>query len=187
MGLGLDLDPSARWWGWLGLGLGGIGASGARVSPQLWWCAPPRPASRAEAIAGAGEVPRPRLVRWQFGSGRARERGGGERWSGDEGIFFFFFFRRKLGRADLAGAGRGGIRAVGAASGRMGWLETFRLRESLRGRGRLGFTGLWGTGNCHVGSWCWRRRLSEQVDTAVAGSRACGFGNRVLFSRERER
>jgi hypothetical protein len=32
----------------------------------------------------------------------------------------------------------------------------------------------------------WGRNLSEQVDTAFGGSRACGFGSRVLFSRERE-
>jgi hypothetical protein len=60
--------------------VGGMGSSGARVSPQLWWCPPPRPARREEAIGGAGEVPRARLVRWQFGSwGEGESSGAGER------------------------------------------------------------------------------------------------------------
>jgi hypothetical protein len=40
-------------------------------------------------------------------------------WSGDDGNFF------PKWRADLAGVGRGGIRAVSRMSGRMGWLKSF--------------------------------------------------------------
>jgi len=136
----------------LGLGLGPVGArvglAGARVGrdgrergARLPGAVVVRPAPSGQQ--GGGHRRRRRGPASSIGAlairirerGRARERGGGgSGWSGDDGIFF-----SQWGRADLAGVGRGGDPRRWCGEWTDGMARDFRVRASLRGRGRFGF------------------------------------------------